>query len=241
MDSSLFYIFSGLTLGAAAGLMPGPLLALMVSETVKHGKREGFRIAVAPLLTDPPILIVAYLVAAAMSNLRLFNGIISLAGAVYLCYLGIESFALGEGSVNRGVGKPRSLRRGMLTNLLNPHPYVFWLTVGAPTVLKAFGVSVPAAAGFVAAFYAGIVGSKMGIALAVDRARGFMGGRGYFIALKILGAVLVVFAAILFAEGVRDLRGSAPAAAPREAACLFDSNGVPGRIDHGRGNGHDPA
>ncbi len=241
MDSSIFYIVSGLTLGATAGLMPGPLLALMVSETVRHGRGEGFRIAAVPLLTDLPILIVAFLAVAVMSNLRLFSGIISIAGAAYVCYLGIDSLTLKKAIIEGEDTKPRSLRRGMVTNLLNPHPYLFWVTVGAPTALKGFGVSALAAAGFVAGFYAGIVGSKMGVALAVDRARGFMGERGYLIVLKLLGAVLVVFAAILFAEGVRGLRGSGSAAALREAAPLFDWNGAPGHVNHGGGNGHDPA
>ncbi len=241
MDSSFFYIASGLTLGATAGLMPGPLLALMVSETVRHGRREGFRIAAVPLLTDLPILIVALLAVAVMSNLHLFSGIISIAGAAYVCYLGIDSLTLKKAVLEGEDAKPRSLRRGIVTNLLNPHPYLFWVTVGAPTALKGFGVSAMAAAGFIAGFYAGIVGSKMGVALAVDRARGFMGGRGYLIVMKLLGAVLIFFAAILFVEGVRGLRVCGPTAPPREAAWLLDWDAAPGRMGHGGGNGHAPA
>lgn len=207
MNSSLLYIISGLTLGATAGLMPGPLLALVISETVRHGKREGFTIAAVPLITDLPILAGAFIVVAGMSNLRFFSGIISLAGAAYVCYLGIESLTLKEGVVDPETDKPRSLRRGMVTNLLNPHPYLFWFTVGAPTVIRGYGVSILAAAGFVAGFYAGIVGSKMAVALAVDRARGFMSGHRYLLALKLLGALLIVFAVILCIEGIGSLAG----------------------------------
>ena len=207
MDVIVLYLFSGLTLGATAGLMPGPLLALVVSATVRHGRGEGFRIAAAPLLTDIPILIVSFLFVIEMSNLRLFSGIISLAGAAYVGYLGMESLTM-KAETFEGEGEaPRSIRRGVVTNLLNPHPYLFWVTLGAPAVLRGCDVSVFAAGGFVAGFYAGIVGSKMAVAVAVDRARGFINGPRYLMVLKFLGIVLIAFAVLLCVEGIGSLAG----------------------------------
>ncbi|NCD26558.1 MAG: hypothetical protein EOL86_13335, partial [Deltaproteobacteria bacterium] len=48
---------SGLVLGLSAGLSPGPLLTLMLSETLRHGVRAGLLVAVAPLISDLPIII----------------------------------------------------------------------------------------------------------------------------------------------------------------------------------------
>lgn len=41
-----------LLLSFIAAIIPGPLMALMIGETVKHGKVAGMKIGIAPLLTD---------------------------------------------------------------------------------------------------------------------------------------------------------------------------------------------
>jgi threonine/homoserine/homoserine lactone efflux protein len=45
-----------LILGATSAISPGPLLALVISATLQRGFWAALRVAVAPLLTDAPIL-----------------------------------------------------------------------------------------------------------------------------------------------------------------------------------------
>ena len=60
---------------------------------------------------------------------------------------------------DRGVGlnicqeKPQSLRKGVMVNFLNPHPYMFWLSIGAPLILRAFRIHVFYVVLFVSTFY----------------------------------------------------------------------------------------
>jgi threonine/homoserine/homoserine lactone efflux protein len=49
---------SGVLLGLSAGLSPGPMLALVLAQTLRRGPREGCKIALTPLVTDPPIILV---------------------------------------------------------------------------------------------------------------------------------------------------------------------------------------
>jgi threonine/homoserine/homoserine lactone efflux protein len=58
---------SGAFLGLSCGLAPGPLLALVVAQTLRHGPREGCKIALTPLVTDAPIIVVALVVAAGLA------------------------------------------------------------------------------------------------------------------------------------------------------------------------------
>ena len=44
-------------LGLTAGISPGPLLTIVISETLKHGRKEGFKVAVSPLFTDVLIVV----------------------------------------------------------------------------------------------------------------------------------------------------------------------------------------
>ena len=49
---------TGVLLGLSGGLAPGPLLTLVVAETLRHGVRAGIGVALVPLLTDMPIVLV---------------------------------------------------------------------------------------------------------------------------------------------------------------------------------------
>jgi threonine/homoserine/homoserine lactone efflux protein len=45
-------------------LAPGLLLALLLAQTLRHGPREGCKIALSPLATDAPIIVVALVLSA---------------------------------------------------------------------------------------------------------------------------------------------------------------------------------
>jgi threonine/homoserine/homoserine lactone efflux protein len=97
---------------------------------------------------------------------------------------------------------PASFKKGVLTNFVNPHVYIFWFTVGGPTTVLAAesGISLPVA--FLGSFYASIVGSKIALAALAGRSRGFLSGRGYLIAMRLLGMALFVLALLLILDGL---------------------------------------
>ena len=55
-------------------------------------------------------------------------------------YLAYENITVKGIEISVRQAKEASLRKGIIANVLSPYPYLFWMTVGAPTVLKAFGV-----------------------------------------------------------------------------------------------------
>ena len=86
-------------------------------------------------------------------------------------------------------------------NFFSPHPYLFWLSVGSPIMLKAAGFSLASAVAFVASFYLMLVGSKLLLAVLTGRSRAFLSGRAYLWTMKFLGILLVFFSLYLFREG----------------------------------------
>ena len=65
----------------------------------------------------------------------------------------------------------QDLLHGALINFLNPHPYLFWAAVGAPTVITAWRTQPAGAIAFIAGFYLLLVGSKIVLALLLSRAQ----------------------------------------------------------------------
>jgi threonine/homoserine/homoserine lactone efflux protein len=194
---------TGAFLGLSCGLAPGPLLALLLAQTLRHGPREGCKIALTPLVTDAPIIVVALAVAAKLAELRPLLGVVSLVGGVFVLYLAWDSLRPVRPGAEAPAERPRSWFKGILTNLLSPHPWLFWLTVGAAILAKAIAQSWLVAAAFLSGFYVLLVGSKVGVALMAGRSRDLLAGRRYRVAMRVLAVLLGVFALLLFREGLK--------------------------------------
>ena len=87
MFESLQFLISGILFGLIAGMSPGPLLTLVISETIRHNRKAGILIAAAPLLTDIPIILVSVLIISKLPNSNLVLGILSIMGALFIAYL----------------------------------------------------------------------------------------------------------------------------------------------------------
>lgn len=202
------FLLSGLSLGLAAGLSPGPLLALVVAQTLRHGAKEGVKVAFAPVLSDVPVVLLSLLVMSRFSGFGSALAWMSIAGAVFVAYLGYESFRVSPVDLTGGQAAPRSLAKAVAVNLLNPHVYLFWAAAGAPMVLKGLQRQDGAAAGFIGGFYLCLVGSKVLLAILIGRSRNALSGRGYVVIMRMLGLLLFALALWMLVNGTRDLRAA---------------------------------
>lgn len=197
---------AGVTLGLSAGFSPGPLLALLVSQTVRHGFREGAKVAIAPLITDFPIIVLSILLLSRLSAHREILGLASIAGGAFLVYLAYGNVKTTGMDVVWKEEEPRSLLKGAVVNALNAHPYIFWMTVGGPMILRGASEGPLSPILFVGSFLGCLVGSKVMLAVAVGKSRHFLEGKPYIVVTRILGLALLLFAFVLFRDGMHHLR-----------------------------------
>ncbi len=202
----LTVITSAAVLGLASGLAPGPLLTLVIAHSLRHGPREGCKIALAPLLTDAPIIALTLALVSRLANQHLVLGTLSLAGGCFVLHLAADTFRPARVDLDTPGAAPRSWLNGALTNLLNPHPWLFWMTAGATMLARAVAESWLTAVAFLGLFYLMLVGSKILLALVVGRSRAFLEGRPYRIVLQTLGVLLAGFAVLLFREAWKHFR-----------------------------------
>jgi len=194
---------AGIVFGLSAGFAPGPLLALVISQTLAKGVGAGVKVALAPLITDLPIIVVCLLVLGRLADSRPVLGTISLVGAAFVAWLAWGSSRADLPLAAEDGSGPGSLTKGVLTNALSPHPYVFWLSVGAPTLLRSWEQHPLGAAGFVIGFFGCLVGAKVVLAVVAGRSRRLLNPRAYGTIMKGLAAALLIFAIGLFADGAR--------------------------------------
>lgn len=185
------FLVTGALLGLSAGFAPGPLLTLVISETLQHNTRAGIKVALAPMITDLPIIAFCVFL---LSRLSAFNSVlasISFIGGMVVLAMGLQGLRAKGVEVDLAAVKPRSLLKGVIVNIFSPYPYLFWLSVGSPIMLKAADLSLLAAVGFVGIFYLFLVGAKLLLAVLTGRSRAFLSGRAYLLTMKVLGLLLV--------------------------------------------------
>ena len=170
----LYFLSAGILLGLSAGFAPGPLLALVVSETLHHGIKSGLKIAIAPFITDAPVILLTALVLTGLSGFNVLLGCISLLGGGIVCYMGAQHLLATPVTVDTKPAQSKSLRKGILVNAASPHPYLFWLSIGSPMILKAAQHQLFSAVLFVGFFYMFLVGSKVSLAIIIGKSRSFL-------------------------------------------------------------------
>ncbi len=193
----------GVVLGLYSGFAPGPLLTLTVSETIQHNIAAGMKVAVAPLVTDLPIILVTVFVLSRFSGFHHVLGGISLMGGCFVLYLGYGSMKTKGVSLRLEEEQSGSLTKGVLVNALNPSPYLFWFSVGGPMIIQAMGRSMIGPFVFIVSFYTLLIGSKVSLALLAGRFKSFLTGRAYIYTMRFLGLVMWGLAMVLFREGLR--------------------------------------
>ncbi|WP_094228495.1 LysE family translocator [Methanolobus psychrotolerans] len=195
------FLFIGIFLGFAAGISPGPLMAMTISQTLTHGSKDGIKVALSPLITDILIVSAIIFILLHFENQNFAIAIISLSGAIYLIHLGISSLKIEYNDLDVINEKTNSLKKGVIVNFLSPHPYLFWITIGGPIIFQALDINILATVLFVAGFYTFLVGSKILIALVVGRSRSFLISTYYIYTMRALGIVYLLFAFFFIGQG----------------------------------------
>ncbi len=194
----MHYLIVGLSLGLSAGLSPGPLMTLVVTTALRDGFWNGLRVAISPLLTDVPIILLAIFVLDRLPPWLL--AIVGVIGSLYVIFLGWETIRSAadadletlraESSQTDNIGR-QSFLRGAVVNALNPHPYLFWAAIGGPLLLTSYAQRPIYAAAFIIGFYTLLFGSKIGLAALVNSQAHLLSGPWYRRVLIALGLLLI--------------------------------------------------
>ena len=196
VDLILALAAAGTMLGVVEGLKPGPLMTMVVRETLSGGLKAGIWTAAAPIFTDGPLILLSVLVAASVANSPYLLLAITVAGALFLAKMGIDCFTLDPPDFNAEPGAPSgSLLRGVITNLLNPNAYVFWFLIGGPLMASAVQEEWLAPVAYALSFLLTLMLTKAVVAYAVHKASNGISETVYKRLLAGCGVVMLGFSA----------------------------------------------
>lgn len=170
----LALLVQGAALGLTAASSPGTFQTYLITQTLSRGWRNGAVVALAPLLSDPPIIL---LVLFLLNNLPplLTQGISLIGGgfAIYLAWGLWKNWRSGmtanDAPATQGSGSV--LGRAMMMNFLSPGPYTFWTLVCGPILLSALEKGPAFGLSFLVGFYTLFIGGMLVLVLLFHQAR----------------------------------------------------------------------
>ena len=169
----LRYLILGITYAFAAAVQPGPFQAFIISQTLKKGWRSTLPAALAPVISDGPILLlVLFLLSTVPDN---FIVILRIAGGLFLLYLGINAFnSWRKYDLEKSIATDsdhRTLLNAVVVNLLNPAPYLAWSLIMGPLFLEGWKIAPVNGLALIVGFYSTMIITLMGIIILFAFAR----------------------------------------------------------------------
>ncbi len=202
----LGYLFTGLSFGFYAAVSPGPLQTFLLAESLQKGWKRTLPAALAPLLSDVPIVSLVLLVLTQtpdgfLSALRVVGGgfILFLAWGTWKT---VHTASAAPETDTRFANQ--SVWKAAMMNLLNPNPYIFWSVVGGPILLAGWRQSPAQGVSFMGGFYSMLIGGSAVLIVLFATARN-LGDRATRGLAQVSAGVLALFGAYQLWQGIINL------------------------------------
>ncbi len=188
-------ILFAVILGTFAGAAPGPYTTMVIGTSLQRGFKEGFKLALVPLVTDiiPLFLTVFILEALGFTALTLLG----ITGGTLIGMVGVR-FIRHNGPPAMEGDEPfqaATFGHAAASTFFSPAPWLFWLVLAGPMTVRALERSVAEALVFVGILFTMNIGMASLLAWAVSRSRKVINP-------SIRGRVLQVAGVALIGAGV---------------------------------------
>jgi len=193
------YLLQGIGYGLIAASQPGPFQTYLISQTLARGWKRTLPAALAPLISDGPIILICVLVLSQVP--AWLQGFLYIAGGLFILYLAYGAYKAWK-NFNQSIpitesGTQQNVLKAALMNVLNPNPYIFWTLVTGPILLNGWRETPFNGIGFLAGFYMTMIGSLAAIILVF--------GIAARLGPKVNRVLLGISAIVLFAFGLYQL------------------------------------
>lgn len=143
MELALLF-FNSFVVGFSGALMPGPLLAVGIAETPRHGPKTGPIISIGHAISEIAVVVVLALGSASIAENETVTSVIAVIGGLALILMGLS---MGYDALRSRVdytgtiGDAKASRRflafkGITATLSNPFWFVWWATTGLAFLVK---------------------------------------------------------------------------------------------------------
>ena len=188
--------------GLAAASQPGPFQTYLISQSLARGWKHTLPAALAPLISDGPIIALCLLVLSQVPA-WMERGLYTAGGAfiLYLAFGAYKAWRQFDPNVEAPPQSRQSVLKAAAMNALSPGPYIFWTLVTGPILVAGWRESAASGLGFLAGFYLMLIGGLATIILVFGLASRF-GARVNRAMIGVSAVALFLFGLFQLSKGL---------------------------------------
>jgi threonine/homoserine/homoserine lactone efflux protein len=159
------YLLQGIGFGFAAASQPGPLQTYLITQSLTRGWKRALPTALAPLVSDGPIILLCVLVLSQVPDW--LQRILYIVGGLFVLYITYGTYKawrdFHEFQAQPEIQDHQTIFKAAMTNALSPGAYIFWTLVTGPILVRGWREAPVNGIGFLAGFYAAMIASLAAI------------------------------------------------------------------------------
>ncbi|MCB0119808.1 MAG: LysE family transporter [Anaerolineales bacterium] len=195
----LIYLFQGIGYGFAAASQPGPFQAFLVSQSLTRGWKRALPGALAPLVSDGPIILLCVLVLSQLPDW--LQQVMYILGGLFVLYLAYGAFKswrdYDETISHPELSNQQTILKAALTNALSPGAYLFWMFITGPLLVQGWRETPIHGVALLVGFYATLI-SGLAVIIVIFGSAARLGP-------KLNRALLGISSIVLFGFGLYQL------------------------------------
>lgn len=153
------YLVQGIGFGFAAASQPGPFQTFLISQALTRGWKRSLPGALAPLVSDGPIILLSVLVLSQLPDW--VQRILYIAGGLFVLYLTYGAYKswrdFDETISHPDLASHQTVLKAAMTNALSPGPYLFWMFVTGPILVEGWRETPSHGLALLIGFYATMI------------------------------------------------------------------------------------
>ncbi len=206
-------LLSAFVVSLSGALMPGPVMTLTIAHAVKRGHLAGPLVSLGHGIVEGILVVALSLGLSHLFQLPLVAGLIGVLGGLLLLYMGvgmIRSPAPASLTTNSqpGRGGAGPVAAGMLASVANPYWVLWWATIGADFLRRAYAHGALMIAAFFVVHFLVDLGWNSAVGSAVAAGRKLLTPRIYKGILAVCGTFLLFLGVYFLISGVGSLQQS---------------------------------
>lgn len=199
-------ILDGVRHGAAISLLVGPVMLLIITESVVKGKWAGLKLASGVWTADTALITLLYWGLSHFFTRPAYTAVMTLAGFALLFTFGLAYLISARRNTDasapgmlRFAGNTGNFVKGLGVTLFNPFSALFW--VGMMGLLQVRGYAFREEIVFLAALVGTMVAADLVKVFLADYLQGYFTPKNLRLFKMLSGALLIVLALILLVRG----------------------------------------
>lgn len=211
MDSLTGILISSFVIALSGAMVPGPVLSVTVSESVKRGFIAGPMIIFGHGILEVALIAIIFLGFADLIKNEKFLGVVGILGGGVLLWMSFKMLKEIKHSETELIGNKKAwggpIVAGVVTSLANPYWIIWWMTIGLGYVLISFKFGLTG----LLVFFVGHISADLLwysiVSFSVSRGKRHISGKIYTGIIGLCALMLIFFGISFTVWGVGNLIG----------------------------------